>query len=110
MAMTMTMTMTKRNGLLLAAAVVIGAVPLFMGFHGKGSFAGSDDQAAAAIEQIRPGYQPWFTPLWQPPSSEVASLLFALQAAAGAGVLGYYLGLKRGEAKPRDGDAVHGTR
>ncbi|HAO33900.1 MAG TPA: energy-coupling factor ABC transporter substrate-binding protein, partial [Candidatus Competibacteraceae bacterium] len=40
---------------------------------------------------------------------EIASGLFALQAALGAGVLGYYLGFKRGQARRRreradDGD------
>ena len=39
-----------------------------------------------------PGYQPWFAPLIEPASSEIASLLFALQAAFGAGVIGYWLG------------------
>lgn len=77
-----------RSFMLLAAAAAIVAAPLLLPV--QGDFAGSDDQARRAIAAT--GYQPWFAPLWQPPSSEVESLLFALQAAAGAGVLGYVLG------------------
>jgi len=64
-------------------------------------FAGADDQAQAAITAANPDYRPWFTPLWEPPSGEIESLLFALQAALGAGLLGYYLGLRRGQSQPR---------
>jgi cobalt/nickel transport protein len=45
-----------------------------------------------------------------PPSKEIESLLFMLQAALGAGLLGYYIGLRRGEAKGRravEGDASY---
>lgn len=75
------------NLLLLLAAALIVILPLAL-VHAD--FAGSDDRATAAIAAT--GYQPWFTPIWKPPSTEVESLLFALQAAMGAGVLGYVLG------------------
>jgi cobalt/nickel transport protein len=55
-------------------------------------FGGADEQAQQAIGQIAPGYQPWFAPLIEPASGEIASLLFALQAAIGAGIIGYWLG------------------
>ena len=42
--------------------------------------------ATEAILEARPGYKPWFEPLWKPPSAEVETMLFALQAALGAGV------------------------
>ena len=55
-------------------------------------FGGADTQAQRAIGDIAPGYTPWFQPLFEPASNEIASLLFALQAAFGAGVIGYWLG------------------
>ena len=58
-------------------------------------------ESGAAVATIQPDYQPWFSPLWEPPSSEVESLLFALQAALGSGLLGYYLGLRRGQSQRR---------
>lgn len=86
--------MLKRNILLLLAVVALAVGPLLI--HGKSAeFSGSDDQAEAMITQIDPGYTRWFEPLWEPPSGEIESLLFALQAAIGAGLLGYYFGRKR---------------
>jgi cobalt/nickel transport protein len=90
-----------RNGglLLLAAALVVGSV--WLGSRREGAeFAGSDGQAMAAVTTIQPDYQPWFGWVWEPPA-EIASGLFALQAALGAGILGYYLGFKRGQARGR---------
>lgn len=72
------------------------------------TFAGSDAQATAAIASLAPEYKPWAAPLWEPPSGEVESLLFALQAAAGAGALayciGYYKGLRRGARRHAQGN------
>lgn len=85
----------SRNFWLLAAASAIIAAPLMMPGLG-GEFKGTDDRATEAIKQARPGYEPWFKPVWTPPSSEVASLLFALQAALGAGLLGYVIGRRQG--------------
>ena len=77
-----------KNILLLLTAVLLAAAPLVLPIHG--AFNGSDDMARAAIAAT--GYQPWFTPVWIPPSTEVESMLFALQAALGAGFLGYVIG------------------
>lgn len=60
-------------------------------------FGGSDDQAEGVIEEVDPGYEPWFQPLVEPASGEIESLLFALQAAIGSGVIFYYLGYNRGK-------------
>lgn len=86
--------MSRRvNALLLALAVLIVAAPMVLGL--PGDYNGADGQAQASIEDG--GYQPWFTALWVPPSKEIESLLFALQAALGAGVLGYVLGRLHGK-------------
>lgn len=58
-------------------------------------FGGADDMAEEAITQVDRNYEPWFAPLWEPPSGEIESLLFALQAAIGAGFIGYYFGFAR---------------
>lgn len=58
-------------------------------------FKGADDAAEEAIVEIAPGVEPWFAPLWSPPDERTEQLLFALQAAAGAGVMGYFFALKR---------------
>ncbi|MBR8834755.1 MAG: energy-coupling factor ABC transporter substrate-binding protein [Stigonema ocellatum SAG 48.90 = DSM 106950] len=88
----------KSNWLLVVGVLVLVVAPLV--FVRGGEFAGSDDKAQKAISEVQPGYQPWFKPLFEPPSSEVASLLFASQAAVGAGVMGYAIGWYRGRTTP----------
>lgn len=95
--------MSKRSVWMLLAVALIVIIPLFIG----GEFNGADGEAAALIE-AREGFAPWFKPIWEPPSSEVASLFFSLQAALGAAVIGYVIGLNRGRkerAAPKDTQA-----
>jgi cobalt/nickel transport protein len=93
--------MTKTNMILLLLVVAITIVPLYIA---KGAeFAGADGEAEVAITEIAPGYEPWFSSLYEPPSGEIESLLFALQAALGAGFICYYLGYKKGITKKVEG-------
>jgi len=86
-----------KNILLVGGTVAMSVFALAFSRPATGeAFGGSDDQACAAITKIAPGYKRWFTPWWAPPSGEIESLLFGLQAAAGAGVLCYALGFWRG--------------
>jgi cobalt/nickel transport protein len=94
----------RRNLILLALAAAIVVLPLLV--VGDAKFSGADGQARDMIDAV--GYQPWLTPLWTPPSGEIEGLLFALQAALGAGLLGYYIGLKRGRReRTAQRDGVH---
>ncbi|MBB5928419.1 energy-coupling factor ABC transporter substrate-binding protein [Streptomyces echinatus] len=88
----------KINSLLLLAVVLLAVLPLVLGLgdHKEEPFTGADTEAQTAITEIKPDYEPWFSPLYEPPSGEIESALFALQAAIGAGVLSYYFGLRRG--------------
>jgi cobalt/nickel transport protein len=81
--------------------VVIMLVVLPLALVRNGQFGGADDAARNAVTELRPGYQPWFHPIWKPPSGEIESLLFAIQAGLGAGFVGYVLGLKRGAQQAR---------
>ncbi|MFF0213556.1 energy-coupling factor ABC transporter substrate-binding protein [Streptomyces vinaceus] len=86
------------NGLLLLLVAALAVLPIALGM-GEGKeepFAGADAQAESAITELKPDYEPWFSPLYEPPSGEVESALFALQAALGAGVLAYYFGVRKG--------------
>ncbi|MGW6416820.1 energy-coupling factor ABC transporter substrate-binding protein [Streptomyces sp. NPDC055055] len=89
---------TRINALLLLAVAALAVLPLVLGLgdHKEEPFTGADAEAETAITELHPDYEPWFSPLYEPPSGEIESALFALQAALGAGVLAYYFGLRRG--------------
>lgn len=90
--------MSMRSVWMLVVVVLIAVIPLLMG----GEFGGADNEAAAIVQGTE-GFSPWFSPIWEPPSGEVASMLFSLQAALGALVLGYAIGRAHGRRRP-DGD------
>ncbi|GGF94323.1 energy-coupling factor ABC transporter substrate-binding protein [Paenibacillus abyssi] len=69
----------------------------------SGDFSGADGKAEQAIVEIAPEYEPWFSLIGEIPG-ETESMLFALQAALGAGLIGYVIGLFKGR---RDKYAVH---
>ncbi|MFE5887917.1 energy-coupling factor ABC transporter substrate-binding protein [Streptomyces sp. NPDC056462] len=89
---------TKINVLLLLVVAALAVLPLAFGLgdHKEEPFTGADSEAETAITEIKPDYEPWFSPLYEPPSGEIESALFSLQAALGAGVLAYYFGVHRG--------------
>ncbi|MFV0459523.1 MAG: energy-coupling factor ABC transporter substrate-binding protein [Actinomycetales bacterium] len=85
------------NAVLILALVLVVAGSALIARHTQGeqaSFAGTDSIATDLIASQ--GHTSWFDPLLRPGSSEVESGLFALQAALGAGVLGYCLGRLHG--------------
>jgi cobalt/nickel transport protein len=92
--------MKIRTVLTWSAIVLLTVLPLWFasappaepGAEAPSMFGGADERAQQAIGTVAPHYTPWFEPLFEPASGEIASLLFALQAAIGAGVIGYWLG------------------
>ncbi len=102
--------MKKWTVIILLAIVALVVVPLVL-HPGGGKFGGADNKATSAIKSIDPGYKPWFKSIWKPPTTEMEGLLFALQAAVGAGVVCFAMGFFIGRAKGRKqvggpGDAV----
>lgn len=92
----------KKSIILLSLVAIIAIIPLAL-YSGMGEddgyFGGADGAAEEAISET--GYKPWFSSIWEPPSGEIESLLFALQAAIGAIVIGYVFGYYHGQAKER---------
>lgn len=88
--------------LLIALCVVIALVPLAMITDSE--FGGADGKAEEVIAEINPDYVPWAESILEPPGGETESLLFCLQAALGAGVIGLGFGylMARSKYKPKD--------
>lgn len=92
------MALWKKNLILSIIVIALAVLPLVTLKNAE--FAGADGLAETAITEINPDYNPWFTSLYEPASGEIESLLFAVQAAIGAGVVGFVLGritAKKGE-------------
>jgi cobalt/nickel transport protein len=80
-----------------AASLVIALLLLPCAVLAQEKWSGADQQAEQKIVEITGGeYEPWFSPLWEPPSGEIETFLFSLQAALGALAIGYFVGYFRG--------------
>ena len=84
------MKLWQRNLILILLVVVLAAIPLWLCRDAE--FGGADGAAEELIQELDPDYEPWFSPILEPASGEIESMLFALQAAIGAGVVGFVLG------------------
>lgn len=86
---------TTKNILMFALVIILIVSPLLI--LKDAEFGGADGKAEEVIAEINPDYEPWFSPIIEPASGEIESLLFSIQAAIGAGVIGYFLGYGKGK-------------
>jgi cobalt/nickel transport protein len=88
----------------IALAAVLAFIVLFLyttAAAPEAEFTGSDNVGSSQIAALTGREQESFTPLipqWKPPSGEIESALFALQAACGGLIAGYIFGRWKGEA------------
>jgi cobalt/nickel transport protein len=88
----------KRTAIMISIIIGLVAFPLL--FESKDvSRPPSDDQGTEWV--LSTGYVPWVHPLWEPPNSEMEAGLFAIQAALGAGIMGFVFGIWHTEARIR---------
>jgi cobalt/nickel transport protein len=92
----------RLEAIALASVVVFIGLFLYTTTAAPGAeFAGSDNVGSSQIAALTGREVESFTPLipqWEPPSGEIESALFALQAACGGLVAGYVFGRWKGEA------------
>ncbi|WP_226665313.1 energy-coupling factor ABC transporter substrate-binding protein [Metabacillus litoralis] len=86
-----------KNFILFLFVIILATFPFFI--QRDTDFGGADGQAEEAITELAPSYEPWFKPFWSPPGGETESLLFSLQAAVGAIIIGYVIGFGRARRK-----------
>jgi cobalt/nickel transport protein len=97
--------MSRKLELIVLVILLIFAAQFFyISSTTNAEYGGADDKPAGVIGQITGGtYKPIASSIWQPPSAEIESLLFALQAAIGAGIIGYFLGYYRAKSHYKKG-------
>lgn len=83
-------------GFAVVAIMVVGILAFV-----PGDFGGSDDSGGEAAEDH--GYEPWLTDwidaIYGELPGEIESMLFAVQAAIGAVLIGYFIGFSRSKKK-----------
>jgi cobalt/nickel transport protein len=91
------------EALAVIAIVAFSVIFLYTGSTMKGAeFTGSDNVGSGLIAELSgtplENFQP-LIPQWEPPSGEIESCLFALQAAVGGvlvgGVFGFWIGSQK---------------
>ncbi len=95
----------KKNLEVLTLGVVILFIAAFAYISSTQDhkWGGTDGQAEDVISDLTGGtYTPWFPSIYTPPSSEIESLFFTLQAAIGSLIVGYFLGYYRALAKAKE--------
>ena len=90
--------------ILVALCAVILIFPLMT--IKDSEFGGADGAAEEVIAAVDPDYEPWAENIMEPPGGETESLLFCLQTALGAIVIGYGFGylVARKKYSPKDAD------
>jgi len=90
----------KLEIIVLAILLVFTVQFVYMSSTTDAEYGGADGEAENVINEITGGtYEPIAEPFWEPPSGEIESLLFGLQAAIGAGIIGYFLGYYRAKSR-----------
>lgn len=84
------MKLWKKNLLLVVLAALITAFPIVA--MKDAEFMGTDSQIEGAVAELNSKYTPWAEAWFTPSSSEVESMLFALQAAIGGCIIGFGFG------------------
>ena len=86
----------RKSPMMIVVATTIIIISIYIANTDReATFERTAAQALELITNLYPEYQPWFKPLWGPPSNSIESLLFSVQTALGGGVLGYCLGILR---------------
>lgn len=91
--------MKKGTTIFVLLLIIVGIVIFPLLTIKDSEFGGADGEAEGIITEINPDYEPWAESLIEPPGGETESLLFSLQSAFGAGIIGlgfgYFIGRKK---------------
>lgn len=91
------MKLWQKNLILIGLVILLAVIPLVVCQGAE--FGGADGEAEGVIMELAPEFEPIFSPILEPASGEIESLLFALQAAIGSGIVFYCIGYMMGKNK-----------
>lgn len=96
--------------ILIVLCILIAVFPLV--YIKNSEFGGADGAAEDVIAEVDPDYEPWAESIISPPGAETESLLFALQASMGAGIVcfgfGYFVARKKFKPEENGTDQLFG--
>lgn len=100
--------MSKKQVLTILALILVCAVIMIFPLMTirDSEFGGADGAAEEVIAELDPDYEPWAESLIELPGGETESLLFCLQAALGAAVVGFGFGYLVARKKYRSEEAA----
>ena len=97
----------KQITTILVLVLVCAAILIFPLMTIRDSeFGGADGAAEELIAQVDPDYEPWAESIVELPGGETESLLFCLQTALGAVVIGFGFGYLVARKKFRSEEAA----
>ncbi|MDO9517629.1 MAG: energy-coupling factor ABC transporter substrate-binding protein [Methanosarcinaceae archaeon] len=90
----------KAELIFLAILLVFTGQFLYVSSHTDAEYTGSDGQGGDMVFELTGGtYELIAEPLWEPPSGEIETLLFTIQACIGTVIIGYFLGYYKGKGQ-----------
>lgn len=100
--------MSRKQVLTILALILVCAVILIFPLMTirDSEFGGADGAAEEVIAELDPDYEPWAESVIELPGGETESLLFCLQAALGAAVIGFGFGYLVARKKYRSEEAA----
>ena len=97
----------KQIAIILILAALCAVILIFPLMTIQNSeFGGADGAAEEVIAAVDPDYEPWAESILEPPGGETESLLFCLQTALGAVVIGFGFGYLVARKKYRAEEAA----
>lgn len=90
----------KAELIFLAIILAFTAQFVYVSSFTDAKYMGSDGQGGDMVFELTGGtYELIAEPLWKPPSAEIETLLFTVQAVFGAVIIGYFLGYYKGKGQ-----------